>query len=89
MILLDNYESDCQRDGGSELECYGASANYILDTFDFNNINPYKNTVVSVPIYVCLCMFLGFPLHVVRLISNKQLNNIIACHAYFQANSHF
>ena len=59
VILLSDFESDCERDGGSELECYAVSANYILDTFDFNDVNPYENTLVStlpthwIPIDTC------------------------------------
>ena len=48
VILLSDFESDCERDGGSELECYPLSGRYILDRFNFNLINPYQNIVVSV-----------------------------------------
>ena len=47
VILLTDFESDCEMDGGSELECYSSSGKYILDVFNFANINPYQNIVVS------------------------------------------
>ena len=47
VILLSDFESDCERDGGSELECYTSSGEYILDAFGFNGVNPYQNIVVS------------------------------------------
>ena len=47
VILLTDFESDCEKDGGSELECYSSSGKYILDIFNFANINPYQNIVVS------------------------------------------
>ena len=39
-------------DGGSELECYGSSGKYILDAFNFTDINPYQNIVVSMVFHV-------------------------------------
>ena len=48
MILLTDFESECERNGGSELECYTSSGKYILDAFHFDDINPYQNIVVSV-----------------------------------------
>ena len=48
VILLSDFESDCERDGGSELECYPLSGRYILDRFNFNVVNPYQNIVVSI-----------------------------------------
>ena len=47
VTLLRGYESDCERDGGSQLECYVSSGEYVLDAFDFINVNPYQNVVVS------------------------------------------
>ena len=47
VILLSDFESDCERDGGSELECYTASGDYILEVFGFDNVNPYQNIAVS------------------------------------------
>ena len=47
VILLTDFESDCEKDGGSKLECYTASGNYILDAFGFNTVNPFENIVVS------------------------------------------
>ena len=47
VILLSDFESDCERDGGSQLECYTSSGEYILDVFGFNTVNPYLNIVVS------------------------------------------
>lgn len=47
VILLTDFESDCEHDGGSALECYTFSGKYILDAFNFTNINPYKNIAVS------------------------------------------
>ena len=35
------------RDGGSELECYTASGDYVLAAFSFNDVNPYQNILVS------------------------------------------
>ena len=54
VILLSDFESDCERDGGSELECYTTSGKYILDSFDFTDINPYANIVVSKGQSICL-----------------------------------
>jgi hypothetical protein len=66
VILLSDFESDCERDGGSELECYTASGDYTLAIFDFNTVNPYQNIVVSPyhshvqrtlrGIHVCVCV---------------------------------
>ena len=47
VILLSDFESDCERDGGSELECYTSSGDYILDAFGFSAVNPYFNIAVS------------------------------------------
>ena len=47
VILLSDFESDCERDGGTELECYTASGDYILAAFSFDTINAYKNIVVN------------------------------------------
>ena len=47
VILLSDFQSDCEINGGSELECYTSSGKYILDSFSFNDINPYRNIVVS------------------------------------------
>jgi hypothetical protein len=46
VILLSDFESDCERDGGSELECYPVSGRYILENFAFNVVNPYQNIVI-------------------------------------------
>ena len=48
VLLLSNFESDCERRGGSELECYTSSGQYVLDRFSFGDINPYQNIVVSI-----------------------------------------
>ena len=48
VIVLTDFESDCERGGGSELECYPVSGRYILDRFNFNVVNPYQNIVVSI-----------------------------------------
>ena len=48
VLLLSDFESDCERDGGSELECYASSAQYILKQFSFSDVNPYQHIVVSV-----------------------------------------
>ena len=53
MILLSDFESDCDRDGGSELECYPVSGRYILERFNFNLVNPYENIVVSI-LFICV-----------------------------------
>ena len=47
VILLSDFESDCERDGGSELDCYTSSGDNVLANFDFNNTNPYFNIMVS------------------------------------------
>ena len=47
VVLLSDFESDCERDGGSKLECFTASGDYILDVFGFEAVNPYENIVVS------------------------------------------
>ena len=47
VILLSDFESDCEKDGGSQLECYTSSGKYIINTFSFDTINPYRNMVVS------------------------------------------
>ena len=47
VIFLSDFESDCERDGGSELECYPVSGRYILENFAFNVVNPYQNIVVK------------------------------------------
>ena len=47
VILLSDFESDCERDGDSELECYTSSGDYVLEAFSFGGINPYQNIVVS------------------------------------------
>lgn len=47
VILLSDFQSDCEINGGSELECYTSSGKYILDSFSFNDINPYQNILVS------------------------------------------
>ena len=57
MILLSDFESDCERDGGSELECYPVSGRYILDRFNFNVVNPYQNIVVSVVCLICYSLY--------------------------------
>ena len=54
VILLSDFESDCEKDGGSTLECYTASGNYILDAFGFNTINPFKNIVVSYSAHIMI-----------------------------------
>ena len=48
VILLSDFQSDCEINGGSELECYTSSGKYILDSFSFNDINPYRNIVVRI-----------------------------------------
>ena len=48
VLLLSNFESDCEINGGSKLECYTSSGHYVLDSFGFNDTNPYQNIVVSV-----------------------------------------
>ena len=48
VILLSDYESECERNGGSEFECYPSSGDYVLTTYDFGDTNPYFNIVVSV-----------------------------------------
>ena len=48
VILLTDFESDCERNGGSDLECYASSGEYILDAVYFNDVNPYQNIVVSI-----------------------------------------
>ena len=58
VILLSDFESDCERDGGSELECYTASGDYTLAIFDFSTVNPYQNIVVSpkdIAWHTCVC----------------------------------
>ena len=40
-------ESECERDGGSELECYTSSGEYILAARGFSTVNTYQNIVVS------------------------------------------
>ena len=47
VLLLTHFESDCERDGGSEFECYAYSGQYVLERFSFDDINPYRNIVVS------------------------------------------
>ena len=54
VILLSDFESDCEKNGGSELECYISSGDYILDRFSFGAVNPYQNIVVS----YCSCISL-------------------------------
>ena len=46
VIILADFESDCERDGGSKLECYTSSGDYMLNIFGFNTINPYENILV-------------------------------------------
>lgn len=47
VFLLSDFESDCEIDGGSELECYTSSGQYVVDNLDFSGVNPYQNIVVS------------------------------------------
>ena len=47
VIILSDFESDCVRNGGSELLCYMGSPRQILEAFNFNDVNPYQNIVVS------------------------------------------
>ena len=48
VLLLTDFESECVKDGGSEVECYLSSGEYVLNNFGFKDVNPYKNIVVSV-----------------------------------------
>ena len=57
VILLSDFRSDCERDGGSEIECYTATGEYMLDIFGFNTINPYENILVF---YIMCIMVLSF-----------------------------
>ena len=59
VILLSDFKSDCERDGGSELECYTTSGKYVLDSFDFTDVNPYANIVVSKEKLILLFMIDG------------------------------
>ena len=65
VIILADFESDCERDGGSKLECYTSSGDYMLNIFGFNTINPYENILVwfkyifrecklSLKLFICL-----------------------------------
>ena len=47
VLLLSDFESECERDGGSELDCYTSSGDNILANFDFDDTNPYFNIMVS------------------------------------------
>lgn len=47
VLLLSDFESDCERNDGSEFECYAYSGQYVLDSFAFHGISPYQNIVVS------------------------------------------
>ena len=47
VLLLSDFESGCERDGGSVLECYPQSGEYILNQFNFKDVNPYYNITVS------------------------------------------
>ena len=48
VLLLTDFESECVRDGGSDVECYLSSGEYVLNNFGFTDINPHKNIVVRV-----------------------------------------
>ena len=43
-FLLSEFDSGCE---GSQFECFTSSGEYILQQFNFNNINPYLHIVVS------------------------------------------
>ncbi|CAI8009436.1 ABC transporter G family member 8 [Geodia barretti] len=58
VILLSDFESDCERDGGSELECYTASGDYILEVFGFDNVNPYQNIAILLGMTVFFLLLL-------------------------------
>ena len=47
VLLFSDFESDCEKDGGSQLECYISSGDAVLRSFDFNRVNPYLNIMVS------------------------------------------
>ena len=47
VFLLSDFKSDCEINGGSQLECYASSGQYVVDSLDFSGINPYQNIVVS------------------------------------------
>jgi hypothetical protein len=74
VILLSDFESDCERDGGSELECYTTSGKYILDSFDFTDINPYANIVMLVSMTV-FCLLLAVASNWLRFSDSKVLSN--------------
>ena len=45
---MNDFETECEKTNErTELECYPQSGAYILNTFDFNDINPYYNITVS------------------------------------------
>ena len=47
VLLLSDFESECERDGGSEFDCYTSSGDIVLANFDFDDTNPYFNIMVS------------------------------------------
>ena len=47
-LLLEDFETSCDRKANTtEIECYPESGEYILKRFDFDEINPYYNILVS------------------------------------------
>ena len=45
---LCQFESDSERDGGSQLECLTSSGQYLLDLFNFGDINLYQNIAARI-----------------------------------------
>ena len=47
VLLLEGFETECERDGGSAFKCFTESGETILQSFSFDEINPYYNILVS------------------------------------------
>jgi hypothetical protein len=63
-ILLENTKFDCEYD--SQLECYPYSGLYVLESFGFNDANPYLSLVSLISILIVCLSLATFVLEIVH-----------------------